>query len=203
MMQRLREGLKSNPRWLAIGACAILAAADLWFVGGYLRKQRDLSSVQTQAVALEADLAQLQDAEAQGLQSLQDSLKASQDRLAALKSAFPNTTGGFDLFRRSFELADASGVEIQSIRRTSDASQSSPAGTMREVTYSIDATGRLSQCMHLLQRLEDEGLQTVALDNITLDPVAQECSFDVHVASVSPADSQTPAPAETPAGGQP
>ncbi len=201
-MQRFREGLKRNPTWVAIGLCVILAAGDLWFVGGYIQTQRNINSVQTETISLEGDLAQLQAAEAQGLQSLQDSLKASQDRLAALKAAFPNTGDGFDLYRRSFEVAGATGVEIQSIRRISDASQSSPAGTIREVTYSVDAAGELGQCMSLLKRLEDEGLQTVALDNITIDPIAEECNFDVRVASVSPADAQSPA-GEPSSGGLP
>jgi hypothetical protein len=203
MMQRFRESLKRNPSWIAIGLCVILATADLWFVGGYLRMSRSIDGLQNEAVLLEGDLAQLQAAEAQGLQSLQDTLKASQDRLAALKAAFPNTGEGFDLFRRSFELAGATGVEIQSIRRVSDTSQSSPAGTIREVTYAVDATGELGQCMSLLKRLEDEGLQTLALDNISIDPAAEECNFDVHVASVSPAEAQSSAAAETPAGGLP
>jgi hypothetical protein len=202
-MQRFRENLKRNPTWVAVGLCVVLAAADLWFVGGHVQKQRNIANLHAEATTLEGDLTQLQAAEAQGLQGLQDSLKVSQDRLAALKAAFPTTGGGFDLFRRSFELAGAAGVEIQSVRRVSEDSQSSPAGTLRDVTYSIDATGELDQCMSLLQSLEDEGLQTVALDDIVIDPPAGECSFDVHVASVSSPEPQSSAVDETAGGGLP
>lgn len=203
MMERFRESLKKNPAWIAIGLCVILAAADLWFVGGYIQKQRMIDTQEVQAMLLEDDLGQLQAAEAQGLQSLQDALKASQDRLAALKAAFPHTGEGFDLYRRSFELAGSTRVDIQSIRRISDASQSSPAGTIREITYSIEATGGLSQCMNLLKRLEAEGLQTLALDNISIDPAAEECAFDVHVASVTPVEGHSPPSDETATGGLP
>jgi hypothetical protein len=202
-MQRFREGLKDNPKWIALALCVFLAAGDVWSVAGYVQKQRSANNLQAEALTLEGDLAQLQAAEAQGLQSLQDSLTASQNRLATLKAAFPDTGDGFDLFRRSFELASASGVEIQSIRRTSESSQSSPAGMIHQVTYTVDASGGLGQCMRLLGLLEDEGLQTVALDSIYVDPTAESCNFDVSVASVGPAEGQSPTIGEADAGGLP
>jgi hypothetical protein len=203
MMQRFRESLKDNPKWIALMLCVILAAGDVWSVAGYVQKQRNADSLNAEALVLEGDLAQLQAAEAQGLQSLQDSLTASQDRLAALKAAFPNTGDGFDLFRRSFELAGASGVEIQSIRRSAESSQSSPAGMIHQVTYAVNATGGLSECMRLLGLLEDEGLQTVALNSIFVDPTAEACNFDVSVASVGPAEVQSSATGAVDAGGLP
>lgn len=203
MMLRFREGMKRNLSWLPIGLSVILAAGNLWFLGTHLQRQRSLDNLQAESLALEGDLSQLQAAEAQGLQSLQASLKTSQDRLAALKSAFPEIGAGFDLFRRSFELASASGVEILSIRRTADLSQSSPAGTIHEVTYSVAATGGLGQCMQLLRLLEDEGLQTVALDNINIDPTAEECDFDVRIASMTPTEAQDSAAGEVVTGGSP
>jgi hypothetical protein len=50
-------------------------------------------------------------------------------------------------------------------------------------TYHLEIAAEFSSCRSLLTRMEQEGLGTIALDNILIDPDVNVCSFDVIVAS--------------------
>jgi hypothetical protein len=132
---------------------------------------------------MEVDLAELRRAEQEGFKKLQADIDNAEAHLVSLERSFPDLGAPFEIFRRGFELAEASGIEVISVNRGSTVVRETVLGHLFTTTFSVKSSGNIRSCMGFLSRLEKEGLQTLALDRIVLDPDKETCNFDVIIAS--------------------
>jgi len=188
MLQKGWNLIKKKPAWVALGLTIILTAMNIVFLVSAFQKDQQAEALDEQVKALEASLEQLREAESEGLQSLEDELASAQTHLASLEISFPEIGTAFDLYRRGFDLARMSSIELTGIRRMGGTTQSTVVGTLDITTYEVTSVGDFRECLSFLSRLESEGLQTLALDHILIDPSSFVCNFDVIVASATVLD---------------
>ena len=188
MIRKVWNLIRSRTTWIILGATIILAALNLAFLGSSFQKNQQAVELQGQVEELTANLEQLREAEREGLQSLEDQLSEAEAQRAALEASFPEIGTAFDLYRRGFDLAEMSNVELLSVRRLGGTTQATVVGTLDVVSYNVQSTGDLWGCLSLLSQLEREGLQTLALNRIFIDLTDDACNFDVSVASANMAD---------------
>jgi hypothetical protein len=203
MLNRVWGALRRNPTIFGLAIATALAGVNLFVLTRTLQITRAGRELAAQTAPLKANLAELQRAKEEGFASLRKDIALAEQELNSLRSSFPQAGAPFDLYRRGMTLAQSSRVEIVSVERGSTTVDDTTMGELTKTTYTIETRGSMQHCLTFMSQLEDEGLSTVALDNISIDPTAEECNFDVHVGSVSPADAQSPAVDETSGGGLP
>ncbi|GMR09996.1 MAG: hypothetical protein BMS9Abin28_0817 [Anaerolineae bacterium] len=182
MIDKIRSFFRGKPARLAIGLTLLLAATDVTLVAASLRSDRAAAELASQVEALEFSLEQLRVADAEGLNDLESELSTASADLLRLEASFPEIGAPFDLYRRVFQLASSRGIDLKSVRRIAGSIQDTGAGTLSVTTYVVDSAGALYGCLSLLADLEREGLQTLTLNNILVDPTAEVCDFGVTVA---------------------
>jgi hypothetical protein len=185
MYRKAWEFLRKNPAGVAILISSIFALTSLALSGFSIRDDRAGAELAVQVADLEVSLDQLKVADAEGLQNLQQELDAAETKLESLRAAFPETNSAFDIYRRSFALSRISGADLVSVRRVEESSQETSEGILELNTYHLEIAAKFSNCRSFLTRIEQEGLETIALDNIFIDPAVNVCAFDVVVASGS------------------
>ncbi len=184
MLKKVWSILNENPTWVLLGFAMIFAGVNLLLLGGRFQKERLTRLLDEQVSALESNIGLLQEAERNGLQQLQDELDAERSNLLSLEDAFPDIETPFDLYRRGYSLANTSDVDLTSIHRLGTETQSTILGSLEVTNYSVLSTADLESCLAYLSRLEDEGSETLALNNITIEPDLEGCSFEVRIAGI-------------------
>lgn len=174
-----------SPNRIGIGLAVALALANLALLALSLSQRREIGSLQARAQEINDNLAQLQRAEAEGLQSLEEDLAAARDEVESLKASFPEIGAGFDIYSRGFELAQTAGARLDAIRRMGTSTQSTVAGDLQLTSYHLESSASPVACLAFLSSLENEGLDTVALSGIQINPGQQGCSFDLDIASTA------------------
>jgi hypothetical protein len=173
-----------SPNRFAIGLAVVLALVNLALLAVSLNQRGNIGSLRAEAQEMNDNLSQLQRAEAEGLRSLEGDLAAARDELESLKASFPEIGGGFDVYSRGFELATAAGAQLNVIRRMGTSTQSTVAGDLQITSYHLQSSASMQACLAFLSSLEKEGLDTVALSSIQINPSRQGCSFDLDIASI-------------------
>lgn len=184
MLRRGWDLLKIKPTWATFSLTIILAGINLVLLGGTFQKEKLTRRLEVHAEELKANMELLREKENEGLQILEDELASAEAHLASLKVSLADTGAAFDPYRQIYKLADTCNVELTSIHRLEGTTQSTVAGTFDMTTYSVNSTGNPGECLSLLSRLESEGLQSLALDHILIDPPSTVCNFYVIMASV-------------------
>ncbi|MEJ2550756.1 MAG: hypothetical protein P8Z41_13735 [Anaerolineales bacterium] len=188
MAKKIWNWIKGNPAWVMLGFTIVFAGVNLLFLGGKFQKERLTQQLIQQVQELESSVQLLQEADREGLQGIQDELIAAQSSLASLEETFPDFETSFDLYRRGFTLATANDAVVMSVHSLGAEVQSTIFGSLEVTSYSVAASADLEQCLAYLASLESEGLETLALNNINIEPDLEACSFDVRIASISPLD---------------
>ena len=183
MLRKVWEFIRTNPTGVALLVSSLFALTSLALSGFSISDDRAGAELAEQVAELELSLGQLRVADAEGLQKLEQELEAAETRLSSLQASFPKTDTAFDLYRRGFALSLTSGADLLSVRRVAESSQETSEGILELNTYHLEIAAEFSNCRSLLTRMEQEGLQTIALDNILINPAVNVCSFDVVVAS--------------------
>ena len=187
MFERFTKSLRNNPARFALGLSLLLGLANAAALGVALLSRQSAAKLAIEVTGLQESLNQLQQVERQGLQGLEQQAEESEARLAGLVASFPALGEPFDLYRRGFDLALESGVEIRGIETGDSTVQETPVGLLSTTTYRVTAAGEFPACIDLLGRLERAGLQTLALQGLYIGPGDQACDFEVIVASAVPA----------------
>lgn len=185
MLRKVWEFLRTNPKGAAILVSSVFALTSLALSGLSIRNDRAGAELAAQVADLEVSLEQLRVADAEGLQTLEQELEAAETQLSSLQAAFPKTDIAFDIYRRSFSLSRLNSADLLSVRRIEESSQETSEGILQLNTYRLEIAAEFSNCRSLLTMIEKEGLRTIALDNIFIDPAVKVCVFDVIVASGS------------------
>jgi hypothetical protein len=188
MLKKIWNWIKENPTWAMLGFTIVFAGVNLILLGGKFQKERLTQQLAQQVQALESNVQLLREADREGLQGLQDELDAAQSYLASLEETFPDLETSFDLYRRGFTLAIANDVEVMSVHSLGAEVQSTIFGSLEVNSYSVAASADLEQCLAYLASLESEGLETLALNNINIEPGLEACNFDVRIAGITPLD---------------
>lgn len=168
---------------IAIGLVIALALANLTMLGISLSNRARAAALGESAQEIDSTLGQLQQAEAQGLQSLEADLANAMKELEGLKASFPEIGAGFNLYSRGFELAEQAGVRVKSIQREGTSSQPTVAGQFQLTSYALRSSAPLDACLAYISSLEGEGLDTLALSNVQMNPESLQCDFSVDIAS--------------------
>ncbi len=190
MLKKAWNILKENPTWILLGFGMVFAGANLLLLGGRFQKERLKRVLEEQVAALEFNVELLQEAESAGMQELQEELQAARSTLISLEESFPDMETPFDLYRRGYSLANTSDVDLTSIHRLGSEIQSTILGSLEVVNYSVLSTADLESCLAYLSRIEDEGSETLALNNITIEPDLEGCSFEVRIAGIVKAEAE-------------
>ena len=186
MLKAIWAFIRKNPSTVALAIATLLAGANLALLARAYRSTRAAGELAVQTAPLKAALAELQRAKEEGFASLRTDIASAEARVASLRRAFPKTGAPFDLYRRSFALADLSNVKIVSVEVVGITTEDTAMGRLTTTRYSLQAEGSLQRCLTLISRLEDEGLKTLAADNILIDASDQSCNFDVDIADLTP-----------------
>ncbi len=186
-MQRARSTLRTHAGRILLGLAMAVALLDAVLAGSALVTQRNTERLSAEVVTLQDSLDQLQQVEREGLEGLASQAQLAESRLEALRAGFPELGEPFDLFRRGFSLAEAHAVEIETIERSGSSLEETPVGYLSVTTYTLKAVSELGNCIAYMRSLEVAGLQTLALENLTLVPEDLRCEFQVIVASAAPA----------------
>jgi hypothetical protein len=187
MFERFRKSLRNNPARFALGLSLLLGLVNSAVLGIALVSRQSAAKLAIEVSGLQYSLDQLQQVEREGLQGLEQQAEQAETRLAELVASFPALGEPFDLYRRGFALAIESGVEIRGIETGDSTVQETPVGLLSTTTYRVSAAGEFPACIDLLGRLEQAGLQTLALEGLFIGPGDQACDFQVVIASAVPA----------------
>ncbi len=187
MFERFRNSLRNNPARFALGLSLLLGLVNSAVLGIALVSRQSAAKLAIEVSGLQDSLNQLQHVEREGLQGLEQQAQQAESRLAGLVASFPALGEPFDLYRRGFALAIESGVEIRGIETGDSTVQETPVGLLSTTAYRVSAAGELPACIDLLGRLEQAGLQTLALEGLFIGPGDQACDFQVVIASAVPA----------------
>jgi len=187
MLERFRKSLRNNPARFALGLSLLLGLVNSAVLGIALVSRQSAAKLAIEVSGLQYSLDQLQQVEREGLQGLEQQAEQAETRLAELVASFPALGEPFDLYRRGFALAIESGVEIRGIETGNSTVQETPVGLLSTTTYRVSAAGEFLACLDLLGRLEQAGLQTLALEGLFIGPGDQACDFQVVIASAVPA----------------
>lgn len=182
--RRLWSFIRSKPGRAAVGLSVLLAIANAVLIASALSRRSSAAELAIEVENLEASLSQLRQVEQEGLQELGAEALSVEADLDELKAAFPTLGDAFDMYRRAFALAHESAVEITSIETGSSTIEQTPVGYLSKTAYTVKALGGFADCIELMARLETAGLQTLALDQLQLDPL--HCEFNVVLASSVP-----------------
>ena len=188
MFQRIMNAFRRNPGRLALTLAVLLSIVNIVLVATTLLRDQSANRMALEVVELENSLAQLRQAEQEGLQGLEQEVLVAEAELETLKSSFPQLGEPFDLYRQGFALAEADLVDILGIETSDSIFEETPIGTLKISTYRVDALAQLANCIGLLGALETAGLKTLTLNQLFLGPPEQTCEFEVIVASAVPAD---------------
>ncbi len=185
MLIKVRSWIKENPTWVMLGFTIVFAGVNLLLLGGKFQKERLTQQLAQQVQELESNVQLLQEADSEGLQDLQEELSAAQRYLASLEETFPEFETSFDLYRRGFSLATANDVDVMSVHSLGAEVQSTIFGSLEVTSYNVVASAGLEPCLAYLENLESEGQETLALNNVTIEPGLEACSFDVRIAGIT------------------
>lgn len=190
MFSKLWGLIKQKPGRVALAVGLLLAVANAALLANALARQSSTEDLTVQVENLQFSLEQLRLVDQEGLQSLQAEAEAAEAQLADLKAAFPTLGNRFDLYRQAFALASRSNVEVTSVETGSTTLHETPAGYLSTTSYAVKGLGSYSECLDLMERLEGAGLETLALDQLFMDPL--HCEFNVVLASSIPASQVDP-----------
>lgn len=185
MYRRIWTFFRSKPTRLAVALTVLLAIGNLVLLSSAYSRRQAMEALAIEVEDSQASLALLRQVEQEGLQELEDQASAAESELEELKASFPTLGDAFDMYRRTFALAQDSAVEITSIETGSSSIEQTPVGYLSKTAYTLTGLGGYADCIDLMERLETAGLQTLALDQLQLD--ALHCEFTVLLASSVPA----------------
>jgi hypothetical protein len=190
MLKKIWSALKENPTWILLGLAMVFAGVNILFLGGRFQKEQLKQTLTGQVEELQASIEELEQADMEGLQALEDELSDAQSYLSSIEAIFPDIESPFDLYRRGYSLASSSNVDVTSIHRMSAETQPAILGTLELVNYAVVTAADLESCLQYLGDLESEGAETLALNNIRIEPALDVCNFEVRIAGIGILDAE-------------
>ena len=185
MLQRIWNSIRENPGRVALALAVLLGMANSLLIASAFLNRSAAGELAVQVIDLTGSLTQLRQVEQEGLRGLEEGALSAEAELASLEQSFPQIGEPFDIYRQGFALARANQVEIRGMETGSSSFEETPIGLLKITTYRIDGVGQHLNCIRLLGALEQTGLETLALDEITLDLEDQACNFEVVLASAA------------------
>jgi len=185
MRQRIWNSIRQNPGRVALALAVLLGLVNTLLIATAFFNRSSAGELVDQVIDLTESLAQLRQVEEEGLRGLEEGAISAEAELAALEQSFPQPGEPFDIYRQGFALAQANQVEIRAMETGPSSFKETPVGLLKVTTYRIDGVGQHLSCIGLLGALEQTGLETLALDEITLGLEDQTCDFEVVLASAA------------------
>ncbi|MEE9216955.1 MAG: hypothetical protein V3U32_05900 [Anaerolineales bacterium] len=184
-LQRILNSIKANPGRAALALAALLGLVNTLLIATALLNRSTASELAVEVIALSESLAQLRQVEREGLQGLEQGALSAEAELAALERSFPELGEPFDIYRRGFALAKANQIEIRLMATGASRFEETPVGLLKITTYQVEGVGQHRNCIGLMGALERTGLETLALEGITLGLENDACNFGVVLASTA------------------
>lgn len=184
-LQRILNSIKANPGRAALAPAALLALVNTLLIATAFLNRSTAGELAIEFIDLTESLAQLRQVEREGLQGLEEGALSAEAELAALERSFPELGEPFDIYRRGFALAEANQVEIRLMETGGSRFEETPVGLLEITTYQVDGVGQHRNCIRLMGALERTGMETLALEGITLSLEKEACNFQVVLASAA------------------
>ena len=185
MLQRISNSIRQNPGRAALALALLLGLVNILLIVTAFLNRSTAGELADQFVDLTESLAQLRQVEQEGMQGLEQGALSAEAELAALEQFFPKLGDPFDIYRQGFALAEANRVEIRVMQTGSSSLEETPVGLLEITTYRVNGVGKHPNCIRLMGALEQTGLETLALEGITLGLEDQVCDFEVVLASAA------------------
>ncbi|HLC01631.1 MAG TPA: hypothetical protein VJK02_01210 [Anaerolineales bacterium] len=182
MLKKAWSLLLRNPSAVALAFAAVLASVNAYALARAYQFAQVGRELAAQTAPLKDNLAELQRAKDEGFATLRQNIAAAEAELNSLRGSFPRVGEPFDLYRRGLTVAQSNQIEIVSIERGSTIVDDTTMGRLTTTRYALQAHGSLQRCMAFISQLEGEGLKTIAVDDIQIDPAKQGCAFNVMIA---------------------
>lgn len=179
-MNRLRRITRAfTPSRIALGLSLFLAIYHLILFGTSVRRLEITKDTQRQLERIKGNLENLEEMEQQAIQDLRDELAFKQRELESLQTSFPRIGAPFQFYPRGQELALSHDVLLTAVRRQETESAPTVVGDVQTLEYLVESSAMVENCLVFLGALEDAGLGSISVHNISLDPGGARCGFTV------------------------
>lgn len=164
---------------IALIGSVLAAALHIVLLGQVFRTEQSIAVMRDQVDTLLTNIAGLRQIEDGQLEGLKEELAEARDEVKTLEAAFPVPGAPFALYDRAFAMAAQNNILIISISRLDRELLDSAFGMVDSSHFSVNAEATLEDCMEFIDRLEKAGINTLAVDNIVIEPENLICDFDV------------------------
>jgi hypothetical protein len=127
------------------------------------------------------NLTKLAEAQQVNLDRLQAEAALAASDLAEAQSASPDLSAPYAVYGRGFALGPEYQVQVTSIERQAEVVENTALGPVSVLTYSVDLSGRIPDCLSYISAIEREGQPFLATDNLSLSAASGDCRFQVFV----------------------
>ena len=165
-------------RVVVIG-CVILVTLHLILLGTSFQRRAAANKLQTNQAVLEQNINALIQINENQSSDLESELESTQAELAGLQSSFPEYGAPFAIYKRGMDLAHSSNVELLGIARLGFELQETTSGSIQMENFLLDVKGNLGACLTYIQQLEQAGLDTVLMENVSIQPEQEQCTLEV------------------------
>lgn len=183
MARRFHHSFIRMSRKVAITMSVSLAVVNIAILIPAIQKRMTAIVLEKDLAALRADLTELRRAEQEGFVNLEREVAQAEARLASIDALLPRRGAPFDVYRRGFELARQSGIDMLMLQRGAESSEETGLGRLGKRTFNIHGAGDLTACLKFISKLESVGKNTLTLDEISINPELMDCRFSVIIAS--------------------
>ncbi len=167
-----------SPGQTALALSCLLALVHLGVLVAGAQRARAAASLTEDVDALRTNLSALTQITVRRQAELRQELAAAEARVATLDASLPTLGAPLNIYRRGFEAADESQIELVGIQRKSVETHDTAIGNVRVTTYSLQASGGFEPCLSWIGRMEQTS-RTWSLEAINIQPDNSTCSFDV------------------------
>ncbi len=186
MTVRLRTFLAGlSPRSMAVLLSAGLIALHSILLAGSLLRWSAARRLRNQVENINANMAELNEAEREELETLEANLAEAQAEVAQLEGELPDPSALYPLYARAQMLAREEGVVLLNIERASAERTTTMAGEIDSLLYSLQADADLETCLGYIARLEANGGAELSVQNTDFQTDSGMCRFEVLTVSLT------------------
>jgi hypothetical protein len=171
------------PRAALFGS-VLVAIIHIVMLGQALAWEQTIEIMVVQVQTLLSNAAGLQRIQDGQLDLLKEDVEQANLEVEALESSFPVPGAPFALYDRGFVMAAQNEVKIISISRHGRELLETAFGTVDSSNFGINAEANLENCLEFINRLELAGINTIAVNNIVIEPENLICDFDVQTLGI-------------------
>lgn len=176
-----KDLLKITPFRIAFLGIIITTAFLVILVGATIQRKNAASTLKKDISAIEANFSKRKQADLARIKELEETLAQAESEVQTLMSYFPESGKVFSLYQQAQEIAIRSQCTLFEISRESMETLGTSQGQVKSTLYHMRLKGNPRNCITFIENLEQNGLQTIDIQDILITPRLQRCELDVQV----------------------